>query len=353
MVVRKDSILEKIGLRSIKELVGFDIGTRSIKVCLLERKKKGFNLKRLAKKEASFELLNEGIIIDEDLLAEEIKRITKEEDIRCHDAACALSSYVTIMKKVSIPEIEGCGLEEALKTEVEAQIPIPIDEIFYSFHVIGSDQEKEGFLKVLLVAAKREVVEAYSSVFSKAGLRLRILDVDIIDVVNLVEEIYSPSSYVLAADIGSSFTRIAIMKGSDLELTREIAIGGKYLTNQIEKTLKIGFEEAERMKISADPEISYLFEDFVFNVVSEISKTVNFFRSVRTSESIERIFLTGGSSLVPGLMERLKEETGLDVTIVNPFLLLGEEYKPDKSIDEFTVFMPIAMQLSSRVREFA
>lgn len=352
-MARGDSILERIGLRTVNELIGFDIGTRSLKLCLLERKRRGLRLKRLAKKEASHELLNEGVIIDQDLLAEEIRRLLREEDIRCKDAACAVSSYVAMMKRVSIPEMEGDELVNAVRTEVEAQIPIPIDEIFYSFHVLGPDPEKAGFVKVLLVASRRETVEGYSATFSKAGLNLRILDVDIIDVVNLVEEIYSPSSYVLIADIGSSFTRIAITKGSDLELTREIAIGGKYLTNQIEKTLKVGFDEAERLKVSADPEISYLFEDFVFNVVSELSKTLNFFRSVRTSENIEKIFLTGGSSLVPGLIERLSEETGLEVVPINPFLLLGEEYKPDRTVDEFMVFMPVAMGLSARVREFA
>lgn len=350
--MKKESFLERIGLKTINELIGFDIGTSSIKVCVLQRKRKGFNLKRIAKRDYGQDLLSDGVIIDESFLAEEIKRILKLEDIRSKDAACAVSSYATMMKKVSVPYVEGEALHSVVSAEVETQIPLSIKDIFYSYHVIGPDPEKEGFIQVMIVAAKREIVEGYMNTFDRAGLNLRILDVDIINVANVVGEVYRPQSYVLVMDIGSSFTNIAIVKGSELEFTREIAIGGRHLTTQIERTLKVPYEEAEKKKINGDTEITYLFEDFIFNITGEVNKTINFFRSIKTSETIERIYLTGGSSLLSGLKDKIREETGLEVEMVNPFLLLGKDYRSDKTVEEFMVFMPVALQLSARIKEF-
>lgn len=350
--MKKESFLERLGLRRVKELIGFDIGTSSIKLCLLEKKKKGFALKRIAKKDYDRELLNDGVIVDELFLADELKKLLAIENVETKDAACAVSSYATIMKKVSIPYVEGEELENALKVEAEAQIPLPLGEIFYSYHVVGPDPEREGFLQVMIVAAKREIVEGYLAVFERAGLNLRILDVDIISVANIVEEIYRPQNNALIVDIGSSFTKIAILKGSDLQFTREIAIGGKYLTNQIERTFKIPYKEAEERKVNADQDVAYLFEDFIFNVTGEVGKTINFFKSIKTSENIESVYLTGGSCLLAGLKDKIIEQTGVQAEIINPFLILGHDYRRDKVLEEYTVFMPVALQLSSRVREF-
>jgi len=349
--MRKESFLERIGLKTVNELIGFDIGTSSIKACVLEKKKKGFNLKRIAKRDYDQDLLADGIIIDEFFLAEEIKRMIKLEDIRSKDAACALSSYATMMKKVSVPSVGADELPKVVSAEVESQIPLPSKDIFFSYHVVGPDPEKEGFIEVMVVAAKKEIVESYVNTFDRAGLNLRILDVDIINVTNIVAEVYEPQNNVVVVDIGSSFTNIAIVKRSDIEFTREIALGGKYLTSQIERTLKIPFAEAEKKKISGDPEISYLFEDFIFNITAEVNKTINFFRSIKTSETLDKIYVTGGSSLLAGLKDKMKEETGLEVETINPFLMLGKNYGADKTLEDYMVFMPVALQLSARIKE--
>ncbi|MCS7281372.1 MAG: pilus assembly protein PilM [Desulfobacterota bacterium] len=349
--MKKSSFLERIGLRTVRELIGVDIGSSSIKICVLERRRKGFNLKRMAKKDYDRELLNEGVIVDEAYLAEEIKRLMRLEDVKGRDASCALSSYATMIKKISIPAVGEEDLPAVIDAEVQTQIPLPVKDIFYSYDVLGPEAEREGFMEVIIVAARKEIVEGYMNTFERAGLNLRILDVDIISVANVVAEIYEPKGTVVVVDIGASFTNIAILKGSKIEFTREIAMGGKYLTGQIAKTFKISQSEAEKKKIGSDPETAYLFEDYIFNITGEVTKTIRFYKSVKASEIIEKVYLTGGSSLLPGLKERLGEETELSVEIINPFLLLGKDYKLDHTLEEYAVFMPVALQLSSRVRD--
>ncbi len=343
-------ILSKIGLRTINELIGFDIGSTSIKICALKKTNEGFQIQNIAKKSYEEDILSDGNIIDQVFVAQELKKIIAENRIKCKDVACALSSYTIITKKIMVPFLEEEELENSIRLEVEAVIPFPLKDIYYSYHVLGVDEEKEDMMNIQIVAAKKEIVDGYTTAFSLAGLNLQILDVDIFAVTNIIEQIYNPKDFsVVAVDIGASITNIAIIKNNSVEFTREILLGGKYLTNQIEKSTKLSHMESEEKKIMADSEVAYLFEDFIFNISSEITKTINFYTATKPNDTIGKIYLTGGSSLLQGLKEKIEEDTRIEIEYIDPILLLNLDQTKHRVYEEYSTFMSVALYLSSRV----
>ncbi|MDP1125347.1 pilus assembly protein PilM, partial [Klebsiella pneumoniae] len=77
-----------------------------------------------------------------------------------------------------------------------------------------------------------------------------------------VEQLYAPKEYsVLSVDIGAAVTTSAILNGENIEFTREILMGGKYLTTQRQRSIKVKYTEAEEKKVAADADVTYLFED--------------------------------------------------------------------------------------------
>lgn len=158
----------------------------------------------------------------------------------------------------------------------------------------------------------------------------------------------------LIVDLGASIMNMAIVKGEDIELTREIMLGGSYLTEQIQKALKISYEEAEEKKIKADPEVTYLFEDFIFNVSAEINKTINFYLSTKPNERISKIYITGGTSLIEGIKDKIYNDTNIDIEVIDPFLLVGGEgvVKPNL-YKELKDVCSVAMHLSTRIDDIA
>ena len=245
------------------------------------------------------------------------------------------------------------ALESTISVEVENTIPFPLKDIYYSYYVLGVDAEKQSMMNVKLVAVKKEIVDAYMATFNMAGLNLQILDVDMFGVSNTVEQIYAPKeSSVLIADIGASVTNIAILNGESIEFTREILIGGKYLTEQIQKSIKTTYAEAEQKKIGGDSDVAYLFEDFIFNIASEINKTVRFYLATKPKENIGKIFVTGGSSLLPGIKEKIVDETGIPVEVVDPFLQLSNMEGGQTALyGELKEFMAVPVYLSRRVKD--
>ncbi|MCX5806882.1 MAG: type IV pilus assembly protein PilM [Proteobacteria bacterium] len=345
-------VISKIGLRTISELIGFDIGSTSIKICTLKKINDGFQIQNIDKKSYEEDILSDGNIIDQVFVAQELKKIITENNIKCKDVACALSSYAIITKKVTVPFLEEEELENSIRLEVESVIPFPLKDIYYGYYVLGVDEEKEDMMNVQIVAAKKEIVDGYTTAFNLAGLNLQILDVDIFGVTNMIEQIYGTNEFsVVAVDIGASITNIAIIKGDSLEFTREILLGGKYLTNQIEKSTKLSHMEAEEKKIMADSEVVYLFEDFIFNITSEITKTINFYTATKPNDTIGKIYLTGGSSLLQGLKEKIEEDTRIEVEYVDPFLLLNLNEAKHSAYEEYKTFMSIALYLSSRIND--
>jgi type IV pilus assembly protein PilM len=350
--MKKPSFFSGFSIRQVDELVGVDIGTTSIKVCTLKNIKNVLTLQNIIKKTYEQDLLNDGHIVDLDFVAQELKQLFSDNKIKTKNVACALSSYSVITKKISMPFLEESALEKTINTEVENVIPFPLKDIYYSYYVMGVDTEKENTVNIQIVAAKKEIVDGYMAVFNMAGLHLQILDVDIFTVTNLIEQLYGPRDFsVVAVDIGASVTNIAILKGENIEFTREILMGGKYLTNQIEKTTKLAYKEAEEKKITGDSDVLYLFEDFIFNIASEINKTVKFYLATKPKESIEMVYLTGGSSLVQGLKEKITEDTGVAVEVINPFLILKEDEGKIRMYDEFKEFMVVPLYLSTRVTD--
>ncbi|MCX5713829.1 MAG: type IV pilus assembly protein PilM [Candidatus Omnitrophica bacterium] len=378
-----DKLIEKIGFQSINELVGVDIGTASIKICVLEKTKKGLKLSHLAKKTYTENLLSDGHIIDNDLVAHELKNLLIENKIKGKYAACALSSYCVITKKVTMPLLEEKASERSVKVssseslitkksslplfedekiieaEVENIIPFPLKEINYSYQMMGLGDENENTINVIIVAAKKEIVDGFVNTFQAAGLNLIILDVDIFALTNIAEQIDNPEdSSVVVVDIGASVTNMAIIKGENIGFTREILLGGRYLTNQIEKSLKLTFEDAEQKKIKGDDDVLYLFEDFIFNIASEINKTINFYTSTNPNETLGKIYLSGGTSLLHGLKEKIAEYTNIEVEYLNPFAMLSgspqffnEDLSQFDIYEDYKEFNAIALQLSSRILE--
>jgi type IV pilus assembly protein PilM len=345
-------VLNRIGLKSVNELMGVDIGSTSIKVCVLKRAKDGLRIHHIVKKHYKEELLSDGNIVDPVFIAQELKKIIVESQIKTKAVACALSSYTIITKKIVAPFVEEDELENTIRLEVEAVIPFPLKDIYHSYYVLGVDPDQEDMMHVQIVAAKKEIVDGYIDTFNLAGLNLQILDVDILGVMNMVEQIYNPQgSSVVAVDIGASVTNIAIMKAERLEFTREILMGGKYLTNQIERSTKLSHVEAENKKISADSDVAYLFEDFIFNISSEITKTINFYTASKPNDIIGKIYLTGGSSLLQGLKEKIEEDTRVEVEYINPFMLLNMDEASLHAYEEHNAFMVTALYLSSRVTD--
>jgi type IV pilus assembly protein PilM len=182
-------------------------------------------------------------------------------------------------------------------------------------------------MDVLLVAVKKDKILNYTNVLNLAGKSPSVVDIDAFALQNCYEYNYEPGpgTTVALLNLGASVMNINIVKGTTPLFTRDVSVGGNQYTDSLQKELDLSFDDAEALKlgqrvgtVSEDAKLPIL-QQVTEIIVLEIQKTFDFFRATAAGEHIERIYLAGGCSKVPGLIEALRSEFSMPVEILNPF----------------------------------
>lgn len=310
-------------------LVGLDIGSSAVK------------LVRLRQAAGSWELLNfnvgplppdgvvEGRIMNFTAIVECIRGLVREAGVK--DAACCLSvsGSSVIIKKLSLPEMTREELEDSILWEAEQYIPFDIKDVNVDAQILNP-RTGQGQMDVLMVAAKKDVVNEYVSVAVEGGLRPTVVDVAIFACLNMFEVNYSvPTDQTLALlNVGANSINVGVLSGGTIAFTRDIAIGGAMLTAEIQKQFNVSYEEAEAFKTGAESsissstvarEVAKVADRVTDQMVSEVQRSLDFFVATSVKADIGRIYLCGGSAQLPALIRALERRMEVPVELVNPF----------------------------------
>lgn len=329
-------------LRS-KSIVGLDIGSSSVKAVEITADGKGFELQRLGVAPLPPEAIVQGAFLNSGAIVEAIREAIGSAGIRAKEVAAAVSGHSVIVKKINLPSMTPEELEESIRWEAEQYIPFDVNEVYLDFQIMDTGGNAEGQMDVLLVAAKKDLVDDYVQVIGEAGLSAAVIDVAAFAVENAFEVGYEvPANEMVAlVNIGAQVVNINILAGGLPAFTRDIATGGNQYTEEIQKALSIGFDEAERMKIGGPrseesqevvpQEVEQAIRTVTETVVSEITRSLDFFTATAAEGRISKIYLSGGSSRIPGLDRAFSEKTDVPVELMNPLARMGasKRFEPD------------------------
>jgi len=230
-------------------------------------------------------------------------------------------------------------LSESIHWEAEQYIPFDIQDVAIDYEVVEGG-ESAGNMDVLLVAVKKDKISDYTSVIAQAAKTPTIVDVDVFALQNCFEINYGvdPGRVTALLNIGASTMNINIVKDNSSIFNRDIAVGGNHFTDAIQKDLNLSFEQAEALKqgghvegASADS-VQPILQAVSENIAMEAQKTFDFFRATASDDQLDSIFLSGGTSKVPGLSELLAERFDAGVEVMNPFNAITynpKDFDPD------------------------
>jgi type IV pilus assembly protein PilM len=328
-------------LKRAGPIVGLDIGSSAVKAVELSVSSRGFEVVHMGVAPVPAEAIVQGAFLNSSAIVDAIREAVSSAGIRQKDVAVAVSGHSVIVKKISLPVMTADELEESIRWEAEQYIPFDVNEVNLDFQILSGAQA-EGQMDVLLVAAKKELVDDYQHVISEAGLQPRIVDVAAFAVANAFETNYqpAPSEVVALVNIGAQVVNINVVQNGFPSFTRDISTGGNQYTEEIQKALSIGFDEAERIKLgntSAEDshdvvpqEVDQAMRSVTDQVIAEITRSLDFFSATAAEARIGRILLAGGSSRVSDLAKAFQERANVPVQHLNPF----ERMLPSKKFDE-------------------
>ncbi len=354
----QDQIKDLLGKLNPGGVVGLDIGAHSIKVCEVS----GSPGKVKVDKFGVFQLSEAALIEDEvqkpSEIVEGILAAFKQAGITSKIVCLGLYGPNTMTKRLNTPEGTKEEIEDHVLWEAEQYITFGAEESMIDFHILG---ENEGGGKdALVAAAKNDIVESFTGILKSARMQVKVVDLNVIALSNIFEEVAGNnldefSQGTLLMDFGAQSTKIVIYKRGGPIFTKEIPIGGGLITEEIQRQMGVSYEEAEDLKTTQDEngnlpeEILNIINTQVDQQIAEVRKNINFYVTQGSAEKVSYCFVTGGSSLLPGLIDKLSVVAGVPVERLDIFSAVKiDEKKMGDNLERVAAISPIVIGLAMR-----
>jgi type IV pilus assembly protein PilM len=325
-----------------KTTVGLDIGSHSVKVVELDRSGKAMKLSRFAVVELAPGTVVDGEVVNRDHLVSAIGDAFTKAGIKPKSVNSAVSGRSVIVRRIPMEKMTEAQARQAIHWEAEQHIPFRVDEVSIDFKIIN-EEAAPGQMEVLLVAAKKDVIHLHRGLIQGAGLRTASVDLEQFALLRAYQHAYSPSEEecVTILNIGADNTNLVIAKNGIPSFNRDLAIGGTRFVEAVQRFLGFDYDTAEGVLRGNLPE-GVSAEDVknaVSSVIQELSTSVRrsfiSFQASGESTRIDKMYISGGCSLMPELASILSEQHGLPVERFSPFRsvqiepgLVSEEEQP-------------------------
>ncbi len=307
-------------------LIGLDIGSRTIKVAEIVDKKTSHIFKSFHTINLEPGIIEEGAVKDPETVSESIRKIYKEAKLKEKNVAISIGGYSVIVKKINVQKMTEEELKRTIHFEAEQYIPFDISDVNLDFQILGESEHNPNQISVLLVAAKKEMVNEYINLVRMTGLNVRIIDVDAFALQNIFEFNYDPGDENIALiDIGASKTSLNILKDNASVFMRDVSLGCGQINEKIASLVECSLAKAEEIKLGGQSDIispedlNGIVSSVVTDWCTELKRALDFFYSTFPEDQITKIILSGGGANIKEFRQLLAVETSSDVEIINPF----------------------------------
>jgi type IV pilus assembly protein PilM len=364
--------------------IGIDLGTHSVKAVQLSKVGDGARVEKAT-------LINLSPDLSEEKRTEDVIRalrtISSTFNAKNAILVTALPGEDTFIRYLRFPKMPPEELRSSIELEADQNLPYDLMELSIDSVVLEEMTERdETIMKVLLVAAKNEVVDQTLELYRTVGLMPHMLGVTTLAIADAFEANagFRADETIALINVGASSTNIHFCRDGISNFTRDISRAGRDLTASIQKLMKVSFDEAEQMKINygsgqpgdavadivesleketmgkesediaggdmpeTDGEADVTTEPMrpsgsddtsrlvnatrpaLSRLIGEIRRSIDYYEKQLYEKSVDRLILSGGTAVFPGLDQSLADATGVPVEIVNPVhSFIMEDSSPD------------------------
>ena len=311
---------------AVKNCIGLDIGSSSIKAVHLRRTRTGLALHGFGMQPLVAQTIVDGTIMDQSAVVEAIRALWHRLKIRTKEVSIAIAGHSVIIKKIAVPAMRADELAANIRNEAVHHIPFGKDDVEIDYHVVNP-QNSSGQTELLLVAAKREVVSDYVQVVKESNLIPQVVDVAAFAAQNGFEVNYSldPRETIVLITVGAAISNINIIRAGVSLFTRDVTIGGNAFTEEIQKQMSISADEAEAYKVGGSideqgvvpQDVLRIMEGVAEVMAGEFQRSLDFFLATTAEANVTRICLAGGTAKITSLHRAIERRSRLPVEVID------------------------------------
>lgn len=321
--------------------LGIDIGSSAIKIVQLKKK----NGKAVLETYGAISLgpyANTEIGAITNLKAEDLSKaladLIKESNITINSGVLAIPSSASLIFTISLPaKIREEELSSVVPIEARKYIPVPMNEVTLDWTVIPNEpesyktndntvvpkkEEVESKIEVLVIAIHNEIIERYREVLTKTNIHSESFEMEIFG--SIRSSFGHDLTPTLLIDFGASKTKLSIVETGVVHVFHVVNRGSSDITRNISQAMGITFTEAEKLKCfvgldkQKNPQVAEIIISSIDYIFSDINNVVFAFEK-RYNKNVSKIILTGGGSLLDGLLEKAQVNFATEVILADPF----------------------------------
>lgn len=343
---------------STKSYIGVDIGNSAIKLVELAPYGSRTRLVTYGYVEVESNIARSSTPETEQQVATVIKQVYEKSKMQSPKSIVALPNFSVFSSIISLPVMSKKELAQAVTWEAKKFVPLPIEEMVLDWRTLSANEgsakkdgseddeeehkgfkikskkKKSGYQRILITAAPKDLVERYVRIFKYAGLGLLAMETESFALERSL--VGKDPAVIMIVDLGSFSTDISIVESGIPILSRSIDVGGETITQAISRSLSVEKKRAEQFKrdigFSSGPvnSIPKIIENTISPIINEIKYSFDLFQGRHQDEIVEKIILTGGSSMLPGLIDYLKQILKIQVYVGDPWgrVVYPVELKP-------------------------
>jgi type IV pilus assembly protein PilM len=340
-------------------MIGLDISSSSLKLVELGQSASGhYVVNRVGQQALEEGLVVEGEVERFDEVAEAVRRLVLRSGTKIRRVAMALPQASVITRKITVPAgLREDEMELQVESEVNQYVPFSMDEVSLDYCVVGPSPTAPDELEVMVAASRKDKVRDRQALAEAAGLEPAVLDIEShasrLAITRWAACLprQGKGAVIALFEIGADSTGLKVLSNDELLYDRDQAFGGAQLTKLIAQQYGFSLAQAERHKIEGTLPSSYLdlHEPYVDSVAQEMGRALQYFFTSTAPHQVDHVLLAGGTAILAGLADRVREVTGIDCMVVNPFdsMHMGSGVSPDRLAREAPSYL-VACGLAMR-----
>ncbi len=338
-----------------KSTLGLDVGSGFVKGVLIDHSGPEPVVQRIGYMPLVADAIVEGEIMDPTQVVETIRALVESMGVSSKSVVTAVGGRDVIVKKIPMDRMSAEDARDVIRWEAEQYVPFDMEGVQLDFQIL--DPGAEGVqMNVLLVAAKRDLVDQKVMLLQDSGIRASVVDVDAFALYNAFEYNYpelAGRSTIGLVNIGHELSTIIVVHEGVPVVTRDLPLGTRHLREDLRRRHALSADEAEAVLNGTSPrvdEFDAVFRDRSAELAMGLERALAFLSvDGGGGRGIGAVYLCGGGVRIPRLGQEISNRLGVRVEVANPLQRL--QVHPDAAAsfpaDELAsmLMLPIGLAL--------
>lgn len=321
-------------MAKIKSVIGFEVDTAEIRAVELTKSNGAYSVLACGKIPLPAGTIEEGFIRNADEFNKALAELLQNGNFKSSDVVVGVNNENVIMRYASFPKVPEDKLRNMVLLQAQEFIPIPVQEMEIDYVIAGEslNDEEQPVVNVLLVAARRNMLEQLITVLGASKLQVVDIDASVLSICRGLASMTVGKKYALL-NMTDDILNFLVVKDSEISMVRSITI-----PERAEDAVKSVFsQEAETVPQEDLDAVGSM-------LASETNSSVSYYAMQNMAEPIEQIYFVSAARDA-GALAKMVADSVYTIPVDIPTLYMEQNLGLSQDVvKEFAGCIGLAMQ---------